>query len=189
VTLQELAKTFESQLQTGPFVTIDDSVLGSSGVDELLRSQLGLVSGRLEVSIPLRKVSYPGAGPLVLTGSASFLGLPATQEVTLTFLEGEGIVFDLTATLSSGWDFGTSFPDLHNSLLEGLLVSGGSSPRAQLVFATFVERGVPAAPNQFAVVGLNFNGTVGLSGNFDLLLDLLRAQAEVEGEQEAVLPG
>lgn len=194
MTLSELASSFESQLQADPFITIDDSVLGSAGVDELLRAQLGLSSGRLEVTVPSRKVSYPGTGPLVISGNVGFLGLPKSQTVTLTFLEeAGGIVFDLTATLPGSWDFGTSFPDLIGPF-EGLLVSGGSGPRAQLVFATFSEQEVAGAPNPFAGVGLNFNGTIGLAGVFKVLVELLSKQAEDEGlphspPTEALLQG
>lgn len=178
--LAELAKAFNDQLQAGPAVTIDDAVLGSTGVDDLMAAQLG--QRRLEAVVPGGKVSYPGTGPLAFSGTVTFLDLPPGQEVTLTFLEvGGRIVFDLTATLPGSWDFGTSFPDLGGGPLEGLLVAGPGGPRAQLVFSTFVEAGVPGAPNPFAVVGLNFNGTIGLSRAFAVLLHLLELQAKEAG--------
>src|SRR4051794_4107410 len=173
--LQQLAATFNEQLESAGAITVDDAVLGTSGVDALIASSLGLPTGGLKVSVPSGRVPDPADGPLAFSGMATFLNL-TSQTIALTFLlDGSTIVFDFSATPSGTWTFGTSYPDLTGTEFEALTrPSGNGSSWASFVFASFDESTVASAPHPTALAGMTFSAPLEVEGLFDVLVDLLQ---------------
>jgi LysM repeat protein len=175
VTSKELADLLIKQATGTNLIRLNDAVLGTSGLDDLVKEYLRRPDGTLFLTVEPEDIppDPPPSGftiqaASVPTGADAFLHLDR-REAPIEFLVGTTIDLVLTVSLAADWKFSDSFPEVAHLPYDDL-----SFDAPTLTFAT----NAPATPPEFLLfaAGLVISGLfepaaalVGASGSYPLL--------------------
>lgn len=150
--LEQLADTFQSQVDDGQAFTLDDATLGTSGVDDLIKaSPLGgsSITVDFDGSIP-----SPTNGVLKIDGGTVSMMDRKSLSAVASFRVADGtVVFSVRAALPDDWSLQQTFPVTAGTDLDHVKIAD-----AAFIFTTEADSEDDAAAGAL-VRGLNLSGS------------------------------